>query len=77
MRLNFVQHHATFNDKIFPIYRYVYIDNYIFKVHTVIITIEHKFSMHLVDIEVGLSDSIDSAIYRDSKLLSTSGYFTK
>ena len=26
---------------------------------------------------LGLSDSIDSAIYRDSKLLSTSGYFTK
>ena len=27
--------------------------------------------------EIGLSDSIDSAIYCDSKLLSTSGYFTK
>ena len=26
---------------------------------------------------VGLSDSIDSAIYHNSKLLSTSGYFTK
>ena len=26
---------------------------------------------------LGLSDSIDSAIYRDSKLLLISGYFTK
>ena len=26
---------------------------------------------------LGLSDSIDSAIYRDSKLLSISGYFPK